>query len=52
MGKWPIVKEFLVFLGTRKRWWLTPIVIMLLMLGALIILTESTAVVPFIYALF
>ncbi len=52
MGKFSIVKEFFVFLGERKKWWLTPIVVMLLLLGLLIIFTESSAVAPFIYALF
>ena len=40
------------FLKTRKKWWLTPVLVMLLLLGALIVLTESSAVAPFIYALF
>lgn len=40
------------FLKTRKKWWLTPVVVMLLLLGALIVLSESSAVAPFIYALF
>ncbi|MFH1519608.1 MAG: DUF5989 family protein [Candidatus Omnitrophota bacterium] len=52
MSKLSIIKEFWDFLKVRKRWWLAPIVIMLLLLGALIIFAESSAVVPFIYALF
>ena len=40
------------FLRTRKKWWLTPIVVTLIMLGVLIVLSESSAVAPFIYALF
>jgi hypothetical protein len=40
------------FLRTRKKWWLTPVVVMLVLLGALIVLSESSAVAPFIYALF
>ncbi len=40
------------FLRVRKKWWLTPIVLMLILLGALIVLSESSAVAPFIYALF
>ncbi len=52
MGKVSILKEFFSFLGERKKWWLTPIVVMLLLLGLLIIFTESSAVAPFIYALF
>ena len=41
-----------VFLKTRKKWWLTPIILTLVLLAALIVLTESSAVAPFIYALF
>jgi hypothetical protein len=52
MGKLSIVKEFFEFLRTRKKWWLTPIVIVLILLGALIIFTEGSALAPFIYALF
>ena len=52
MGKFEVIKEFWGFLKVRKKWWLTPIVVMLLLLGALIVLTESTAVAPFIYTLF
>ncbi len=40
------------FLRTRKKWWLTPIVLTLILLGLLIVLSESSAVAPFIYALF
>lgn len=52
MGKLGILKEFWDFLKVRKKWWMTPIVIVLVLLGALIVLTESTAVAPFIYTLF
>ena len=52
MGKIGILRELLDFLKVRKRWWLAPIVIMLLLLGLLIIFTESSAVAPFIYTLF
>jgi hypothetical protein len=40
------------FLRTRKKWWLTPIVVTLLLLAGLIVLVESSTVAPFIYALF
>ena len=52
MGKLSILKEFWDFLKVRKKWWLTPIVIIFLLLGALILLTQSSAVAPFIYTLF
>lgn len=52
MGKLSIMLEFWEFLKYRKKYWLAPIVIMLLLLGALIMLTEGTVVAPFIYTLF
>lgn len=51
-GKFAIVAEFWQFMKERKKWWLGPIVIMLLLLGLLIVLTEGSAVAPFVYALF
>jgi hypothetical protein len=51
-GKFQIISEFWQFMKERKKWWLGPIVLMLLLLGLLMILTESSAVAPFIYALF
>lgn len=50
--KMAILKEFWGFLMTRKKWWLLPIIIMLVVLGLLIILTEGSAIAPFIYTLF
>lgn len=52
MSKLSIISEFWKFLKARKKWWLAPVVIFLLLLGALIILTEGSAIAPFIYALF
>lgn len=52
MGKLSIISEFWAFLKIRKKWWLAPIVVFLLLLGALIILTEGSAVAPFVYTLF
>lgn len=46
------LKEFWLFLKVRKKYWLLPILIMALLLGGLILLTESTAIAPFIYTLF
>jgi len=39
------------FLKVRKAWWLAPIIVMLLVVGVLIILAQSSALSPFIYAL-
>ncbi len=44
--------EFFQFLRHRKRYWLMPIVLVLGLLAVLIVFTESSAVAPFIYALF
>jgi hypothetical protein len=46
------LKEFLIFLMTRKKFWLLPAIIVLLLLGAIIVLTSGSALAPFIYPLF
>jgi len=46
------IAELWEFLRTRKRYWLTPIVLVLILLSALIVFTEGSSVAPFIYALF
>lgn len=52
MGKLSIVAEFWDFLKVRKKWWLLPIVFFLLLLGVLIVLTQGSALAPFIYTIF
>ncbi len=52
MSKIAIASEFWQFLRVRKKYWLLPIVLMLLALGVLMILTEGSVLAPFIYALF
>ncbi len=47
-----LVREFWLFLKVRKKWWLAPIVIVLGLMGLLIVLTEGSAIAPFIYTLF
>ncbi len=44
--------ELWAFMRMRKKWWLGPIIVTLLLFSALIVLTEGSAVAPFIYALF
>jgi len=51
-SKLSIISEFWDFLKTRKKWWLGPIVLIMLLMGLLIVLTEGSAVAPFIYTLF
>ena len=50
--KLSILKEFWGFMKERKKWWLMPIIIMLVLLGLVIVLTEGSAIAPFIYTLF
>lgn len=50
-GNTSIFREFLEFLVTNKKWWLGPIVLVLLALGGLLLLSGS-AVAPFIYSMF
>ena len=52
MSKISILYEFWEFLKERKKWWLAPIIIFLVVFGTLIILTEGTAIAPFIYTIF
>ena len=44
--------ELWAFMRVRKKWWLGPIFLVLFMIGGLLVLTEGSAVAPFIYALF
>lgn len=46
------LKEFITFLAIRKKYWLLPIIIAILLLGGLIILSQGSAVAPFIYTIF
>jgi hypothetical protein len=52
MGKLSTVSELWQFLKIRKKWWLAPILIFLLLLGALIVITQGSALAPFIYSIF
>jgi len=46
------LKELFLFLKERKKWWLIPIVISLIIIGLLIFFAESSAVAPFVYPFF
>jgi hypothetical protein len=46
------LKEFWSFLRTRKKFWLLPILLTVLVFGALLVLAQGSAVAPFIYTLF
>ena len=46
------LKEFFEFLKFRKKYWLIPILIVLVIFGGLIVLSQGSAIAPFIYAIF
>ncbi len=46
------IKEFWEFLKVRKKYWLLPIIIVLFIFGGIIVLSQGSAVAPFIYAIF
>ena len=52
MAKISILKEIWQFLKIRKKWWLAPIIILLVLLSLLIVFAESSALAPFIYTIF
>ena len=49
---WDLLKDLWGFMKARKKFWLAPIIIILLLLGSLIVLSQGSAVAPFIYKLF
>lgn len=52
MSKARILSEFFTFLKTEKKYWLAPIVVVLLLIGLLIVSAQGSALAPFIYTLF
>ena len=52
MRRAAIIREFFEFLRERKKWWIAPILVFLLLLGILVIFASSSTLAPFIYSLF
>ncbi|MGI6345546.1 MAG: DUF5989 family protein [Limisphaerales bacterium] len=46
---WELAKEFLQFLRKEKKWWLAPLIFILLLLGALIVFTSGSVLAPLMY---
>ncbi|MCD6589065.1 MAG: hypothetical protein J7K88_11000 [Candidatus Fermentibacteraceae bacterium] len=46
------IREVVSFLKVRKKWWLTPIIVVLLLLSLVLVLTQGSVFAPFIYAIF
>jgi len=49
---WELLKDLWGFLGKRKKYWLAPIILVMLLLGALLVLAHGSAIAPFIYTIF
>ena len=47
-----LLQDLWAFMKERKKYWLAPIIVMMLLLGSLIVLSEGSAIAPFIYTLF
>jgi hypothetical protein len=47
-----LTRELFDFMGARKKWWLLPILLVVLIFGGLLILAEGSALAPFIYTIF
>jgi len=52
MAKQSLIKEFFLFIKQEKKWWLVPLITVLLLVGALIVFAGSSPLAPFIYPLF
>lgn len=47
-----LIKDLWGFMKERKKFWLAPIIVVMLLLGGLLVLTQGSAIAPFIYTLF
>jgi hypothetical protein len=52
MSNSSVVRELWAFLRIRKKWWLAPVLIVLLLVGALLMFAQTSALAPFIYTIF
>ena len=52
MAKQSLIKEFFLFVKHEKKWWLIPLIFVLLVVGALLVFAQSSPLAPFLYPLF
>jgi hypothetical protein len=52
MSQAGIARELWSFMKVRKKWWLLPIILILLLVGALLVFAQSSVLAPFIYTIF
>ena len=47
-----LIKEFWMFLRVRKKWWLLPIIVVMVLVASLLVFAQGSALAPFIYTIF
>ncbi len=52
MSSLRLAREFWAYLRVRRKWWLLPIIIVLLLVGSLLVFAQSSVLAPFIYTIF
>ena len=52
MAKVSLLTEFWAFLRVRKKWWLLPIIVVMVMVGSLLVFAQGSVLAPFIYTIF
>ena len=52
MSRTSLVGELWTFMRVRKKWWLLPILVVMVLVGALLVFGQSSALAPFIYTIF
>ncbi|MBI1722502.1 MAG: hypothetical protein HYR48_01175 [Gemmatimonadetes bacterium] len=52
MARRGIIGELWAFMRVRKKWWLLPILVVMLLVGALLVFAQGSALAPFIYTIF
>jgi hypothetical protein len=52
MAQSSLLREFWEFLKVRKKWWLLPIILVMLLVGSLLVFAQGSALAPFIYTIF
>ena len=52
MSNLALVREFWSFMKVRKKWWLMPIILVMVLVGMLLVFAQGSALAPFIYTIF
>lgn len=47
-----LLKELVAYMRARKKWWLSPVIVILVLVGGLLVLAQGSAIAPFIYTVF